>query len=533
MDSPTTTKALRAVWGGHTILHVLVYFERMNKQVAKSNEAVIYTRLSVARAGDTETLEDQERVCREMAERHGLRVVAVFAEGAGVSAFTKGRRRPQLDALIEHAQANPGTTVVAWELTRLTRRLTDLSRWVEMIEDHGLRILTPQIDTAMGGGMMLLGVFAVFAQEESTQKSDRVRAGKRRQRAAGIWMSSTPPLGYLRGDDGALSVDPEHGPTALEAVRLYLDEQMSLRATALALTDAGMLSRGGKPIGVTSLKTLLASPALAGKIEQDDGTMKTCVGLEGGGLISLDRWQEIQRRINSRSAKIGKPASRTPTTLLSAGVLRCDGCGASMTPQVTSAGKTIYRCAGSLQGKCRRGVTIAASKVEPVVIVEALEVIDRAMGAATGDKFDELERILQSFGSAIEPGAEVETIEREIDEIDGRHDHVVELLAAGTLDASSFAKAVEALKAQRQALADELEMVKSSPLRPLPIDAAEWLTQLADGEIEEAELPGAFTTAAGGLESARAVLSACVGSVRVVRRVAGMSVADRLMFDLN
>ena len=63
MDSPTATEALRAVWDGHTILHVLVYFERMNKQVAKSNEAVIYTRLSVARAGDTETLEDQERVC--------------------------------------------------------------------------------------------------------------------------------------------------------------------------------------------------------------------------------------------------------------------------------------------------------------------------------------------------------------------------------------------------------------------------------------------------------------------------------------
>ena len=74
---------MRLSWDGHTVLQVLVYFERMNKQVAKSNEAVIYTRLSVARAGDTETLEDQERVCREMAERHGLRVVAVFAEGAG------------------------------------------------------------------------------------------------------------------------------------------------------------------------------------------------------------------------------------------------------------------------------------------------------------------------------------------------------------------------------------------------------------------------------------------------------------------
>ena len=104
------------------------------------NDAVVYTRLSAEREGSTETLEDQERVCRQLAAAKGLNVVAVFAEGAGVSAFS-GVARPALDALHDHVRANRGTTVVAWELSRLTRKLTDLSGWVQLIEEHQLFIL--------------------------------------------------------------------------------------------------------------------------------------------------------------------------------------------------------------------------------------------------------------------------------------------------------------------------------------------------------------------------------------------------------
>ena len=96
------------------------------------NEAVIYTRLSAQREGDEQTLADQETVCRNLAASKGLDVVAVFAEGAGVSAFS-GAARPALDALHEHVRANSGTTVIAWELSRLTRKLTYLSGWVSLI----------------------------------------------------------------------------------------------------------------------------------------------------------------------------------------------------------------------------------------------------------------------------------------------------------------------------------------------------------------------------------------------------------------
>ncbi|MGZ0176085.1 MAG: recombinase family protein [Acidimicrobiales bacterium] len=85
-----------------------------------ANEAVICTRLRAARAGDDETLDNQEATCRKLAQSHGLRVAEVFSEGSGVSAFKKNVARPELDALIAYVRQNPGSVVIAWEIPRLT-----------------------------------------------------------------------------------------------------------------------------------------------------------------------------------------------------------------------------------------------------------------------------------------------------------------------------------------------------------------------------------------------------------------------------
>ena len=217
------------------------------------NDAVVYTRLSAERAGSTETLEDQERVCRQLAAAKGLDVVAVFAEGAGVSAYS-GVARPALDALHEHVRANRGTTVIAWELSRLTRKLTDLSGWVALIEGHQLRIITPQLDTSEGG-LVLLTIMAALAHEESATKSSRVTAGKRRQRAAAKFMSSRAPAGYRLSDDitGGLEIDPEAAETVQEAVRLYLEERLSLRGTAETTEQRRTVYATGRALeGVTA-----------------------------------------------------------------------------------------------------------------------------------------------------------------------------------------------------------------------------------------------------------------------------------------
>ena len=300
-----------------------------------ANTAVIYTRLSAQREGDTQTLDTQAEVCARLAAHKELEVLETFAEGSGVSAFKKGQDRPELDRLQAYVRANPGTTVLAWEISRLTRRLVDLSSWVELMDTYGLRIVTPQLDTADPSGRLMLTIMAAMAEQESLEKSVRVTEGKVRQRSGNRYMGGTPPTGYRYVDDdsGALEIDPESAQVMQQAVKLFLDDRLSMRATALALNADGHLGRTGRPWTSGTIKNVFTTPAIAGLMEKADGTYGTIMGLEeSGGIIDAARWREVMARIDKRSGRAtgASKARRPPSRLLSAGIPTCGTCGGRM-----------------------------------------------------------------------------------------------------------------------------------------------------------------------------------------------------------
>ena len=499
------------------------------------NDAVVYTRLSAEREGSTETLEDQERVCRQLAAAKGLNVVAVFAEGAGVSAFS-GVARPALDALHDHVRANRGTTVVAWELSRLTRKLTDLSGWVQLIEEHQLRIISPQLDTAEGG-LVLLTIMAALAHEESATKSSRVTAGKRRQRAAAKFMSSRAPAGYRLSDEvtGGLEIDPKAAETVREAVRLYLEERLSLRGTAETLNNAGRYTQRGEPWKASPLRRVFLNPIIAGQVLLDDGTLTLCAGLTEG-VITVERWAELRQRVDSRKAV--KTARRPPTALLTAaaGVLRCGTCEGPMTT-TRRKDKTHYLCANRHRmgsSGCEAGVMIGADVVERFAILRCLYEIVDAQDAHNDGNPARLDDILSTFAKVQRPedaGLRADLIAARV-EIEVRRDVIMRSFLAGKLDAATYESGLDSITLQLSTLnADIAAMPAEDALVPLPVNPHGWFEQLSTGELLPEGMPAALVSACGSLEVARNLLAAALGTIAVMPGSAGLRSVDRLRYE--
>ena len=100
--------------------------------------AAIYTRFS-SRMQREASIEDQERLCRERAEREGWEVAALFADRAlsGASML-----RPGLQALLEAASAGSIDVVIAEALDRLSRDQADIAALFKRLSFAGVRIVT-------------------------------------------------------------------------------------------------------------------------------------------------------------------------------------------------------------------------------------------------------------------------------------------------------------------------------------------------------------------------------------------------------
>jgi DNA invertase Pin-like site-specific DNA recombinase len=136
--------------------------------------AALYVRVST----DHQSVENQIRELRQVAERRGWQVAEVYRD-AGVSG-AKGRdQRPGLDGLLKDASRRKFDVVMAWAIDRLGRSLVDLLGTIQHLEAVGVDLYLDQqsIDTTTPAGKLLFQMTGAFAEFERSMIRQRVRAG--------------------------------------------------------------------------------------------------------------------------------------------------------------------------------------------------------------------------------------------------------------------------------------------------------------------------------------------------------------------
>lgn len=146
------------------------------------NRCVIYSRVST----NDQTVENQIKVLREVAERKGLEVVKEISD-EGISG-AKGRdARKGFDELIKSAVRKEFDIILCFDVSRLGRSLKDLVSFLEDIQSArcDLYIHNSGIDTSTPSGKMMFGMLSVFSEFERSMIRERVIAGQQRAKAEG------------------------------------------------------------------------------------------------------------------------------------------------------------------------------------------------------------------------------------------------------------------------------------------------------------------------------------------------------------
>jgi DNA invertase Pin-like site-specific DNA recombinase len=147
-----------------------------------SKRAAIYTRVST----DKQTIENQLRSLREIAQRRGWEIVSEYKD-AGISG-AKGRdQRPGLDQMLADASRRKFDVVMAWAIDRIGRSLIDLLGTIQSLEACGVDLYLDQqaIDTTTPMGKLMFQVTGAFAEFERSMIRQRINAGLKRAVAEG------------------------------------------------------------------------------------------------------------------------------------------------------------------------------------------------------------------------------------------------------------------------------------------------------------------------------------------------------------
>lgn len=177
--------------------------------------AALYLRVST----DDQTVANQERELRAVADRAGWQVTAVYKD-EGISG-SKGRdKRPGLDAMLKAATRREHDVVMAWSVDRLGRSLQDLVAMLSDLHASGIDLYLHQqaIDTTTPAGKALFQMMGVFAEFERSMIRERVKSGMARAKAQGKRLGK-PAVSASKVE--AVKAELARGTGLVKAARLH------------------------------------------------------------------------------------------------------------------------------------------------------------------------------------------------------------------------------------------------------------------------------------------------------------------------
>jgi len=275
-----------------------------------SPRAGIYCRISLAAMGDTTKTDDQERICRQLADRLHWEVAGdvghpipngVYTDHSR-SAWQRNRKRPAWDQMLADVDAGRINAIAVYHGDRLVRRPEDLTDLMRLAESKGVKLASPTGTHDLDTQRLELWIRAAFAEEESTRTSERRKAQYDRMRREGkVRAGGRGGRAFGFATDGVTHV-PAECELIREAARRILAGE---GATAIAASwrERGVRGVTGSPPDHSTILKVLMRPRVAGLMP--DGIAKAA----WEPVLDPATWQMTCAVLSARAAGFGHAAS--------------------------------------------------------------------------------------------------------------------------------------------------------------------------------------------------------------------------------
>ncbi|MFB4272424.1 recombinase family protein [Nonomuraea sp. GTA35] len=390
---------------------------------------VSYARISADIRRDEHGVQDQHRLNRETAERHGWTVVHEYTDN-DKSAAKADVVRDDFEAMLRALRAGElpngtavqGVVIVAED--RLARRPGDYERFVEAITYQDGRVFadargTKDLYSEDTESMGLFG--AVISKMEVRKMQRRMRRSHRMRAEQGLPVGGTRPFGWK---PDRLTLDPNEAPLVRQAI-LDLIAGRSLHSITNEWRRKGVRTSLGNEWLTSSVKVTVQNARVCGWREINGELVRDSAGNPVVGqwepIVTPDQWMAVKNIFDARrghyiyrDGRVGQILAsdfREPNYLLT-GFLRCgrakpDGSLCNAPLRVThhkDCVQHIYLCPTKTVGGCggvgRRGDMVdlfiseaVLAKLEEVQLAASAEPVEWTGKAEYEDAKSRLEEL--------------------------------------------------------------------------------------------------------------------------------------------
>ena len=331
-------------------------------------DACMYLRLSLDRTGEMLGVDRQRDAALDICARQGW-TAREYVDNS-VSASKARGPDSAYGRIMADARAGRVKVVIVWDLDRLTRSPREIEDWIDLCEQHGVRLVTMdgECDTRTENGRLFLRIKAAVARHEVEHKAARQRAAHAQKAAKGLPAGGRRPFAYcqhgprnpvcpdLASCPGPmLSVIPEEADALRRAAETVITGGKGGLWKAVAdLNATGLKAAGGGEWHHTELRRVLLNARYAGR------------RMHNGVDTGPGQWPAILDEVTAAAVRAilqdpGRRRTGRPASYLLSSIARCGQCGdvihASPTPKYP-----IYTCAS------RRHVSVRMSWVDARVV---------------------------------------------------------------------------------------------------------------------------------------------------------------------
>jgi len=318
--------------------------------------AALYLRISDDRQ-DGAGVARQEKECRQLADRLGWRIAAVYTDD-DCSAYNERKTRPQYDRMLDSIKSGAIQAVIAWNSDRLWRQPRQLEDYIDSCEECGIQnqaVNTGRIDLSTPSGQMHARMLCTLAHFESHNKAARTRSWSRDKADKGEYAGGPRLFGY---ECHGMVIRPDEADEIRRVAKAAVNGQ-SMRSLARELNDRGFRTPRGNLWRPEGLTRLLSNPRLAGLRTYHD-TVRGPAKWEP--ILDLQTHEALKTVFADPARQKSAPKARggPDPKVLGTRLYVCGGCGEPRMKHRVRNGRGIYEWAGAGRRKRHRRATHCA-----------------------------------------------------------------------------------------------------------------------------------------------------------------------------
>ena len=329
--------------------------------------ACLYVRYSSANQTE-QSIEGQIRVCRDFCDRHGIRIVEIYADRA-TSASKDIEKRVNFLKMIKDSEKHNFEAVIVYKLDRFSRSRYDMANFKYRLRKNGVQLISATENISNDPeGIILESVLEGMAEFYSAELSQKINRGLRESAFKHNSLGGQIPLGY-KTEGKKLVIDEETAPIIREAFSMYA-EGHSVAEICRLFNAKGYKTSKGARFGKSSFSKIFRNERYIGVYQFHDYRAEDVIP----AIIDKKTFDQVQARLKTNGKAPGR--NKAQVIYLLTGKLYCGHCGSHMNASSNTSGYYYYQCYGkkNLHKDCSKK-NLRKDFIEGIVVRDAMSLL--------------------------------------------------------------------------------------------------------------------------------------------------------------